>query len=48
MVAAFLVNRGDPLVAAFEDDRAALTDMLKAICQSYTPGCSRCSEKAAG
>jgi hypothetical protein len=43
MVAAFLVNRDDPLVASFDGDRAPLTDLLKSICVLYSPRCSRCS-----
>lgn len=45
MVAAFLVNRDDPLVAPFEGDRAPLTELLKAICQPYPVRCSGCSMK---
>src|SRR5262245_23521953 len=43
MVAAFLVNRDDPLVAPFLGDRTALTDVLKTICRDYGTSCSRCS-----
>ncbi len=48
MVASFLINRDDPLVAAFRGDRAPLTELLKSICRPYLTRCSRCSEKAAG
>jgi len=48
MVAGFLVNQENPLVAPFRGDRTALTALLKTICQSYTMCCSRCSEKKAG
>jgi hypothetical protein len=42
MVAAFLVNRDDPLVATFAGDRAPLTELLKSICAPYALRCSRC------
>ena len=48
MVASFLINRDDPLVAPFEGDRAPLTNLLKSICGSYSPRCSRCPEKRDG
>ena len=48
MVASFLINRDDPLVAPFRGDRAPLTALLKSICHPYTMHCSRCSVKAAG
>ena len=48
MVAAFLINRDDPIVAPFAGDRAPLTDLLKSICGSYALRCSRCSENGAG
>ncbi len=48
MVAGFLVNQDHPLVAPFRGDRAALTELLKTICQSYTMRCSHCAEKPAG
>ena len=44
MVASFLINRDDPLVAAFGGDRTPLTDLLKAICGQYAVRCSRCPE----
>lgn len=42
MVAAFLINRDDPLVAPFGGDRGPLTGLLKSICAPYAPRCSRC------
>ena len=48
MVASFLINRDDPLVAPFEGDRAPLTNLLKSICGPYSPRCSRCPEKRDG
>jgi hypothetical protein len=48
MVASFLINRDDPLVAPFEGDRAPLTGLLKSICGPYSPRCSRCPEKRDG
>ena len=44
MVASFLVNRDDPLVAAFAGDRTPLTDLLKAICQLHPPRCPGCAK----
>lgn len=44
MVAAFLINRDDPLVAPFDGDRTPLTDLLKSICGSYAMYCSGCSK----
>lgn len=43
MVAAYLVNRGDPLVAPFLGDRAPLAELLKAICRDYPRGCDLCA-----
>lgn len=43
MVATFMINRDDPLVAPFAGDRAPLTELLKSICGPYGPRCSRCS-----
>ena len=45
MVAAFLVNRDDPLVAPFEGDRTPLTALLKSICASYPLSCAACSKQ---
>ena len=42
MVASFLINRSDPMVAPFGGDRAPLTDLLKSICREYSPVCSQC------
>ena len=46
MVASFLVNRDDPLVAPFGGDRSPLTELLKTICHSYRPRCSLCAEES--
>jgi hypothetical protein len=43
MVASYLVNQSDPLVAAFEGERAPLTELLKSICQSHPTSCPQCS-----
>jgi len=48
MVAGYLVNRGDPLVAPFHGDRVPLTDMLKTLCQGYGSACPHCSAAAGG
>ena len=48
MVASFLINRDDPLVAPFGGDRTPLTDLLKSICTTYTVRCSRCTEVGTG
>ena len=45
MVASFLINCDDPLVASFEGDRAPLTELLKSICQLYPACCEGCSKK---
>ncbi len=42
MVASFLINRSDPMVAPFGGDRAPLTELLKSICGDYSPACSQC------
>lgn len=47
MVAGYLVNRDDPLVAPFHGNRVPLTDMLKTLCQGYGRTCPRCSAAAA-
>ena len=47
MVASFLINRDDPLVAAFEGDRTPLTTLLKSICASYPVCCAGCSKQPA-
>lgn len=47
MVAGYLVNRGDPVVAPFHGNRVPLTDMLKTLCRDYSPACPRCSAVAA-
>ena len=44
MVASFLINRDDPLVAAFAGDRTPLTDLLKAICQLHPLRCTGCAK----
>jgi hypothetical protein len=48
MVAAFLVNRDDPLVAPFAGDRARLAGLLRSICTPYSLRCSRCPEAGGG
>jgi hypothetical protein len=47
MVAAFLINGDDPLVASFEGDRAPLTELLKSICRAYPLRCTECSKPPA-
>lgn len=47
MVASFLINRDDPLVAPFDGDRTPLTDLLKAICGLYAIRCAQCAETQA-
>jgi hypothetical protein len=42
MVASFLINRSDPMVAPFEGDRDPLTDLLRSICRDFAPACSQC------
>ena len=48
MVAAFLVNRDDPLVAPFAGNRTPLTDLLRSICAPYAVRCSRCLAGGSG
>jgi hypothetical protein len=48
MVAGYLVNCGDPLVAPFHGDRVPLTDLLKTICRGYGSACPHCSAGAGG
>lgn len=47
MVASFLINRDDPLVASFDGDRAPLNELLKSICQSYPVRCAGCFKRTA-
>jgi hypothetical protein len=42
MTAAFLINRADPRVAAFADDRAALKELLSSVATRYSSSCPRC------
>src|SRR5580704_8064600 len=46
MVATFLVNCSDPLVAPFLDDRVPLMEILRSICRSYEKACPHCSVPA--
>jgi hypothetical protein len=48
MVAGYLVNQSDPLVAVFQDDRVPLTDLLRTLCRGYGSTCPRCSVVAGG
>jgi hypothetical protein len=43
MVAVYLINQSDPLVAPFGGDRLPLAELLKSICGSHARGCPRCS-----
>jgi hypothetical protein len=43
MVASFLINQSDPLVAPFGGDRAGVGESLKEVCRSYAADCPRCS-----
>lgn len=43
MVATYLVNCNDPLVAPFLGDRTPLTELLRSICLSYEKDCPNCS-----
>jgi hypothetical protein len=47
MVAAYLVNQSDPLVAPFGGDRLPLAALLKSICLTHAGGCAGCSGPAA-
>jgi hypothetical protein len=46
MVATYLVNNGDPIVAAFQGDRTPLVEALRSICKSYGKACPVCSAPA--
>src|SRR5207245_1105370 len=46
MVATYLINRGDPLVAPFGDDRDPLLALLRTICGDYGPSCPQCGSRA--
>jgi len=43
MVAAYLINQSDPLVAPFGGDRLPLAELLKSICGAHARGCPHCS-----
>jgi hypothetical protein len=43
MVATFLVNCSDPLVAPFLGDRTPLMELLRSICRQYGKACTHCS-----
>jgi hypothetical protein len=43
MVAGYLVNQSDPLVAPFGGDRTPLTELLKSICRTHSVGCPQCA-----
>ena len=43
MVATYLINRSDPIVAPFQDDRAPLLTLLKSLCPSFATSCSGCA-----
>jgi hypothetical protein len=44
MVASYLINNADPLVASFLGDRARLIELLKSICQGYGKTCPACAK----
>lgn len=48
MVATFLVNSSDPLVASFLGDRTRLMELLRSICKSYGGACPQCSKPSTG
>ena len=48
MIAGYLVNCDDPLVAPFHGDRGSLADLLKALCRGYGSTCPLCSAAAGG
>ena len=48
MIAGYLINQSDPVVAAFQDDRGPLTDLLKTLCRGYGSTCPRCSAVPVG
>lgn len=46
MIATYLVNRSDPLVAPFAGDREPLLALLKTICTGYGRSCPQCHSPA--
>ena len=42
MLATYLVNQSDPVVAPFGGDRTPLTELLKSICRVYPCVCPQC------
>ncbi len=48
MVATYLINRGDPIVAPFGDDRDPLLALLRTICADYGPSCPQCGSPTGG
>jgi hypothetical protein len=48
MVASYLINNGDPLVAPFLGERAPLMELLRSICPTYGSACPQCSKPSSG
>ena len=48
MVASYLVNQGNPLVAEFAGDRDPLLALLRVICTSYGSSCPQCASPTGG
>jgi hypothetical protein len=48
MVASYLINNDDPLVASFLGERAPLIELLRSICKSYGSACPQCSKPSSG
>ncbi len=46
MMAAYLMNQSDPIVACFQDDRTRLKELLKAICENQPLACPQCTAAA--
>jgi hypothetical protein len=43
MVATYLVNQADPMVAEFRGERDPLTALLRTICTGYGRSCPQCT-----
>ena len=43
MIAGFLFNQSDPLVAPLTEDRSDLSQLLRSICQAHPSACPQCA-----
>jgi hypothetical protein len=47
MVASYLINQSNPLVAPFRGDRGPLAELLKSICSAMASSCAACTAATA-